>query len=164
MAVHDKDIYFSVEPTPSVAGWRWIWTPDKGVGARIEFTYRTDPAKNWANLRASRLSHPADLFKFADIGQQLRKLIGGDFDEAIAIIDGVGSGEFQGDYFVGTSSFPHMAEETGALIVADPRTREVFVAWKAERKKIVTRPDVKAWPEIPGRFLKNWAEPWYKPR
>jgi hypothetical protein len=163
-AVHDRDIHFSVEPTPSRGGWRWIWTPDKGVGARIDLPYRTDPEKNWANLRASRVSHPADLFKFADIGRQLRHLIGGDFDDVIAIIDGVGSGEFQGDYFVGTSSLPHMAEETGALIVADPQRRRVFIAWKAENKKIVVRPHVREWPETPRGILKDWAEPWRKPR
>ena len=91
-------------------------------------------------------------------------LIGGDFDEAIGIIEGTGSGEFDGDYFVGTSSVAHMADETGSLIVADRRARQVFIAWKAEGKKIVVRPEVKEWPEAPRRFLKDWAEPWYKSR
>jgi hypothetical protein len=89
------------------------------------------------------------------------RLIGGHFDEAIGIIEGTGSGEFDGDYFVGTSSVAHMADETGSLIVADPRTRQVFIAWKAEGKK---SPEVKEWPEAPRRFLKDWAEPWYKLR
>ena len=42
-------------------------------------------------------------------------LVGGDFDEAMGIIEGTGSGEFDGDYFVGTSSVAHMADETGSL-------------------------------------------------
>jgi hypothetical protein len=67
----------------------------------------------------------------------LCSLIGGDFDEAIGIIEGTGSGEFDGDYFVGTSSVANLADDTGSLIAADPRARLVFIAWKAEGKKIV---------------------------
>jgi hypothetical protein len=61
-------------------------------------------------------------------------------------------GEFDSDYFVGTSSVAHMADETGSLIVADPRARQVFIAWKAEGKKIIVRPEVKEWPEAPVAF------------
>ncbi len=159
-----KGIHFFIKASPSQAGASWAWAPAGGLGPEEKQAFRPDPGKSWSDLRASKISHPADLFDFADIGAQLRELLGKDFDEAVRIIDGTGSGAFDNDNFVGTAMVPHMGDETGALVIADSSERKVFVAWKAENKKIVVRPDIQNWPPAARLQLKTWAKPWYSGR
>jgi hypothetical protein len=163
-SIRSNDILFFIKPSPSQAGSQWIWTPENGIGPEEKQPYRSIAGKSWNDLRTRQITHPAELFEFADIGAQMRDLLGNDYPEAIRIIDGTGSGAFDGDSFVGTSIVPHMGDETGALIVADIRERKVFMAWKAQNKKIVVRPDIHEWPVAAKLRLKTWAKPWYSAR
>jgi len=156
-----EKITFSVAPSPSQDGVKWTWTPASGVGPSEKIAFQPDPQKSWANLRSSTVDRPAELFRFGDIGAQIRDAVGADVVQAVELLNGNGSGAFKGDAYVGTSCMPHRCDEAGALVFADVASRRVFVAWKAPDKQIVVRPAVTDWPQSARLELKNWAKPWY---
>lgn len=151
---------FSTKPLPGRDGERWSWTPSEGLKALPNVAFSADASKGWANIRERTLGHPADVFKYQEVAQQLDDLLGADKTLFESIIVGVGDGKFQGDDYVGTSCAPHMCDSTGAIIYLSTADRKVFVAWKPDGQKIVVRPDVKQWPEKPRHELKEWAERW----
>jgi hypothetical protein len=155
-----SSVTFTVAPRPIRDGMKVTWTPAAGLGPSETIAFRPDPQKSWANLLASQVESPGDLFSFADIGAQLRDALGRDYAKAIEIIDGTGYGAFKRDAYVGSSCKPHNCDDTGALVVADIPSRRVFVAWKARDEKIVVRPDVAGWPLSARRELRQWAQPW----
>ncbi len=155
-------VIFTIDARPLQDGLRWTWTPGGGLTAPEKVAFQPDPRKNWANLPSQQVNRPAELFNFADIGAQLHGLIGNDFREAIEIIDGTGYGGKKGEMYVGWSFRQHMGDSTGSVVIADFRSHRVFVAWKAENKKIIVRPEVAQWPHAARAELKTWAEPWYQ--
>jgi hypothetical protein len=162
--IHDGDIVFSTTPSPSNEGHRWTWNPVTGF-ARVEnIAFRPQAGKTWDDLRSRDIHHPSELFNYSDIGSQLKSLLGSDYGDALPTIEGPGSGEFKGDYFIGTAIMAHMGGETGSLVIADIRARTLYVAWKAVDKKIAIRPDIAKWPERLRFYLKEWAKPWYNHR
>ncbi|NTH25657.1 hypothetical protein G6K83_11295 [Agrobacterium rhizogenes] len=151
---------FHTTPLPGRDGESWSWTPSDGLKALPSVAFTPDASKGWANIRERTLQHPADIFKYREIAQQLDDLLGTDKAVFESIIVGVGEGTFQGDDYVGTSCTPHMCDSTGAIIYLSTTDRKVFIAWKPDGQKIVVRPEVKQWPEKPRRELKQWAEKW----
>lgn len=91
---------------------------------------------------------------------QINGLLGAEKNDYSDIILGVGSGSFDGDYFVGSACTRHLCQEEEALLVAAIQEKRVFLAWKPSGEKIVVRPSVKQWPERAKAALREWAAKW----
>ncbi|KQW82049.1 hypothetical protein [Ensifer sp. Root127] len=151
---------FSTAALPNHPSERWIWTPGEGLKKVQGQPFTTDPSKGWTELREKTVSHPGDLLKFGEIAEQIDTLLGTDASFFSDIIKGVGSGQFDGDYFVGTACTRHMCLDQEAIVVLSIADRQVFLAWKPSGKKIIVRPIVKEWPEKAKSALRMWAAKW----
>jgi hypothetical protein len=47
------------------------------------------------------------------------------------------------------SCTPHMCTEEEAIVSVSLADREIYLAWKPSREKIVVRPPVATWPDKP---------------
>lgn len=153
-------ILFSTPAVPGSDGERWSWTPADGLKKSTSVAFKADAAKGWATLRERTLEHPADVFSFSEIADQLSSLLGADRSAFEDIITGVGGGEFRGDNYIGIACTRHMCDSTGAIVFLSTADRKVYVAWKPDGEKIVVRPPVKEWPDEPRQALKTWAAKW----
>ncbi|MEY9162669.1 hypothetical protein ABIE78_000788 [Sinorhizobium fredii] len=151
---------FSTTAMPNRPGERWMWSLEGGLKRVEGQTFSADTSKGWAQLREKTASHPGDLLKFGEIAEQIDALLGADKASFKDIIMGVGSGEFDGDYFAGSACTPHMCFEQEAILIASITEQKVYLAWKPSGEKIIVRPVVKDWPEKAKVFLRNWASKW----
>jgi hypothetical protein len=158
--VHEGDILFARRASPSYEGQRWTWTLDRGFQEAGSTRHTPDPARGWAALRSRHVDHPLGLFDYGEIASRMKALVGSDEKAFAAILGGPGSGEFRGDLFVGKACMAHNCDRTASLVVADIRSRQVFLAWKAEGQPIVVRPAVPEWNSAARQELRSWAQPW----
>jgi hypothetical protein len=156
------EIQFEVKALPGRDGERWLWTPQSGFQSAGSIKHVPSPEKTWSVLRSRKVDHPYpwELFDYAEIASQIHALLGPEEQEFLPIITGVGSGDFQGDMYVGTSCTPHMCDDTGALIVADLERERVFLAWKTENRPIIVRPPIKEWSHSGRVALRDWSKTW----
>lgn len=153
-------VIFSTTPLASVDGDVWEWTPANGLRKTSQVKLTASPTKGWNELRERTIEHPANLFEYGEISAQLDMLLGSDRRNFAQIIEGVGSGEFKNDTYIGRTCARHMCGTTEAIVIADIPTKQVFLAWKEEDKPIVVRPDVKKWGEKFRSELRDWASKW----
>lgn len=151
---------FKTTALPNSPGETWTWTPASGFAKSVDQDFIADTSKGWSELREKTVSHPSELLSFGEVAAQINDLLGSDKDDYSNIILGVGSGSFDGDYFVGSACTRHLCQEEEALLVASIQEKTVFLAWKPSGEKIVVRPPVKQWPERAKAALREWAEKW----
>ncbi|WP_217570373.1 hypothetical protein [Mesorhizobium sp. GbtcB19] len=157
--VESDRIVFSSAATAADKGQSWIWTAN-GFADGPPTVFSPDRTKGWDDLRARKVGHPADLFNYGEVGDQINALLGQDRAEILPIMQGVGSVEYDGDYIVATSCLPHMCDAIAQITVADLRERKIYLAWKLENQKIVVRPPVGKWPQKARSALSSWARQW----
>ncbi|MDO5897886.1 hypothetical protein [Agrobacterium sp. Azo12] len=153
-------IVFSTRALPTSPGQTWTWTPKDGLAKSADQQFVADSSKGWSALREKTATHPSDLLSYGEIAAQINGLLATEKDFYSDIILGVGSGSFEGDYFVGSACTRHMCNEQEALLVAGIQEKKVFLAWKPSGEKIVVRPPVKEWPDKAKFALREWAEKW----
>jgi hypothetical protein len=156
----DSSVVFSTHPVPGKSTEHWNWTPTDGFAQLPDTPFAADPSLGWDNLRERTLGHPAEVFKNEDLSASVKALLGSRFDWFQALMTGVGSGEFIGDDYVGTSCRPHMCMDEAGLLFLSAHDRRVFVAWKPDGQKIVVMPPVKEWPDKAKGELRSWAAKW----
>lgn len=158
--IQSDQIRFSTAALPNSAGEAWTWAPANGLVKSENQAFVPDASKGWATLRERTASHPSELLAFREIASQIDTLLGTERQAFSKIISGVGSGSFDGDYFIGASCTRHMCQEEEAMLVASIRDKQVFLAWKPSGEKIVVRPPVKQWPDRAKAALREWAAKW----
>jgi hypothetical protein len=158
--VQTDKIVFSTRALPNTPGQTWTWTPKDGLAKSADQQFVADSSKGWSALREKTATHPSDLLSYGEIAAQINGLLGTEKDFYSDIILGVGSGSFEGDYFVGSSCTRHMCSEQEALLVAGVQEKKVFLAWKPSGEKIMVRPPVKEWPDRAKSALREWAAKW----
>lgn len=84
-----------------------------------------DASKGWNELRERTASPPSDLMNYGPIATRIKQLAGPDKALVTRIINGVGSGSFQGDWFMAQSCTRHMCTEEEALVAASLSDREI---------------------------------------
>jgi hypothetical protein len=94
------------------------------------------------------------------IADRIYQLAGPDKKLVMRMINGVGSGAFEGDWFMAQSCTPHMCREEEAMVSVSLADREIYLAWKPSGEKIVVRPPVATWPDKPKQALREWASKW----
>jgi hypothetical protein len=151
---------FSTTPLPNEAGENWVWKPDIGFQKTSNTAFQTSKAKGWAQLQQCGINHPGDIFSFGEIAAQIDSLLGPAKASYVDILMGTGSGQFDKDYFIGTSCTRHSCGEEEALLVASIANRKVFLAWKPSGEKIQVRPPVTEWPAKAKAELRDWAAKW----
>lgn len=149
-------ILFETSPFPTRPGQAWVWTPADGIQALPDIPFVANAARGWTEMRERTAGHPADLFDYEVIAQQIYDLLGDRREEALRIVLGVGSGRFDGDMFVGTACEPHNCGLTASILIADMQTRQVFVAYKPDDGPLVILPDADLWPPNPRSALLQW--------
>jgi len=160
MAVLADELTFSTTALPNSPGETWTWTPASGFAKSGDRDFVADTSKGWSELREKAVSHPGELLSFGEVAAQINDLLGAEKDDYSNIILGVGSGSFDGDYFVGSACTRHLCHEEEALLVASIQQKQVFLAWKPSREKIVVRPSMKQWPDRAKAALREWAAKW----
>ncbi|MFD1745036.1 hypothetical protein ACFSE1_06120 [Rhizobium helianthi] len=160
VTVSQDKLYFAIAPQPGTPGKRWEWTAGQGFREVGSEAFVADTSKGWDQLRERTIDHPAALLSYAEVARQINGLAGEDEALVKDILLGVGSGEFKGDLFVGTTCTRHMCDEQQAIVVADLRSRSVYLAWKPSGQKIKVQPVVGAWPEKVKAELRLWAAKW----
>jgi hypothetical protein len=153
-------IEFSTAATVAMPGEVWTWTVSGALEKTGETAYEPVMGEGWDNLRERTQSHPFDVLKLEEISKQVEKMVGADAKRYMQIMQGVGSGSFEGDKFYGTSCAPHMCGEIEGLLAADIRKKELYLAWKESGEKIKVSPAVTAWPDFAKWKLKSWAAKW----
>jgi hypothetical protein len=124
-------------------------------------TFSEDSSSNvWDDLRARRISHPGELFKYPVLAVQLDALLGADRASVLPTINGVGGIEFKGEVVLATSGAPHQCDETGAIIAIDLPKKTVFLAWKPSKEPIVVRPGLKEWTPAVRAEPAAWSRRW----
>ncbi|CAN7373895.1 MULTISPECIES: hypothetical protein [Rhizobium] len=156
----ERELTLSTPATPNRSGQKWRWTASNGFKEIQGDTFVADASKGWDQLRERSVTHPAGLLGYAEVAAEINRLAGADKALVNDILLGVGSGEFKGDLFVGTSCSRHMCTDQEAVVVADLASRTVFLAWKPSGQKIKVNPDVKVWPEKAKAELRQWAAKW----
>lgn len=151
---------FSSNALASSDGERWIWTAESGFEKLESVAFVPDASKGWDQLRERTAGHPSDLMNYGVIAARIYQLAGPDKDLLMRMINGVGSGAFEGDWFMAQSCTPHMCTEEEAIVSVSLAEREIYLAWKPSGKKIVVRPPVATWPEKPKQALREWASKW----
>jgi len=141
-------------------GEAWIWTPGRGFKSAGLVKHMPDMAKGWSDLSAHHDLHPSELLDLGEIATPLLRLIGKDRKEVLPVLNGVGSGEFVGDLYVGTSCRPHACSDAGVIVIADPKTKQLYIGWKIERHKIEKRATNSAWPKPVVAEFDKWAKHW----
>jgi hypothetical protein len=142
-------------------GEAWLWTPAHGFKAAGHVKHVPDSTKGWSDLSAHHDLHPSELLDLGEVATSLLDLIGKDRQAVLPVLNGVGSGEFVGDLYVGTSCRPHACPDAGVLVVGDPKKKKLYVAWKLERRKIVQRTDDSDWPPNARAEFEKWAKQWH---
>lgn len=160
MDVLSDRLTFSTTALPNSPGETWTWTPASGFAKSGDQDFVADTSKGWSELREKTISHPGELLSFGEVAPQINDLLGAEKGEYSDIILGVGSGSFNGDYFVGSACTRHLCQEEEALLVASIQEKQVFLAWKPSGEKIVVRPPVKQWPARAKAALREWAAKW----
>jgi hypothetical protein len=160
MDVRADQLTFSTTALPNSPGETWIWTPATGLAKSGSRDFVADTSRGWSELREKTVSHPGELLSFGEVAAQINDLLGAEKDDYSDIILGVGSGSFDGDYFVGSACTRHLCQEEEALLVASIQGKQVFLAWKPSGEKIVVRPPLKQWPERAKASLREWAAKW----
>lgn len=160
MDVLADQLTFSTTALPNSRGEIWTWTPASGFTKSGHKDFVANTSRGWSELREKTVSHPSELLSFGEVAAQINVLLGAEKGEYSDIILGVGSGSFDGDYFVGSACTRHLCQEEEALLVASVQGKQVFLAWKPSGEKIVVRPPVKQWPERAKAALREWAEKW----
>lgn len=158
--VQTDKIVFSTRALPNSPGKTWSWTPKDGLAKSEDRQFVADTSKGWSSLREKTATHPSDLLSYGEIAAQINDLLATEKQVYSDIILGVGSGSFEGDYFVGSSCTRHMCNEQEAMLVAAIQEKKVFLAWKLSGEKIVVRPPVKEWPDKAKVALREWAAKW----
>ena len=156
----DGSLTLSTAATPSEPGETWRWTPDGGLKKGEPVAFAANTSKGWPQLRERTVSHPGELYDFAEIGSEIDRLAGTDKSLVADILMGVGSGEFHGDAFVGTACSRHMCQDQEAIVIADGAARTIYLAWKPSGQKIKVNPPVKEWPTMAKGELRDWAAKW----
>jgi hypothetical protein len=88
---------FSSGPSPSSDGERWSWTAARGFEKLESVAFVPDATKGWDQLRERTASHPSDLMDYGVIADRIYQLAGPDKKLVMRMINGVGSGAFEGD-------------------------------------------------------------------
>ena len=160
MSEESDQLIFASQAIPGRDGERWAWSPAGGFEEQSSVAFAPDIGKGWAELGRDSLSHPSGLMNYAEIAVDIDALLGDDKDLFETLITGPGSGEYKGSLYVGTACMAHNCEAAQALILADTRQRQIYLAWKAEDEKIVVRPPVGEWPALARVELRAWAVQW----
>lgn len=160
LEVLPDQLTFATTALPNSPGDTWTWTPTSGFAKSGKQDFVADTSKGWPELREKTVSHPGELLSFGEVGAQINELLGSEKEAYSDIILGVGSGSFDGDYFIGSACTRHMCHEEEALLVASIQEKQVFLAWKPSGEKIVVRPSVKQWPKRAKAALREWAATW----
>lgn len=159
--VEGDRIEFSTNKVPGHDQDRWEWSAQEGIRALASVPFSPDGALGWGSLRERSMSHPSEAFANAGIAKSLSDLLGADFQHFQSLMAGVGSGQFKGDDFVGTSCRPHMCLDEAGIIFLSGRDQRAYAAWKPEGGKIIVYPSpVKDWPEKAKAELRQWARRW----
>ena len=140
-------------------GQAWIWTPARGFKYAGRVKHEPDPARGWSNLAPPQELHPGELLDFGGIAPQILSLLGASRKDVLPLINGVGSGKFEGALYVGSACRPHACPDAGVLIVADPAARKIYLAWKLEKRAVERRP-AGDWPAAVRRQFDTWAKQW----
>ncbi len=156
----DDKLSFSTTPQPNIPGQKWEWTASAGIHEIDGEAFVPDTNKGWDQLRERSVTHPASLLEYAEVAAEINRLAGSDKSMIDDILTGVGSGEFKGDLFVGTACTRHMCSDQEGIVVADLRSRTVYLAWKPSGQKIKVSPPVKTWPENAKAELRLWSAKW----
>ncbi|SES38226.1 hypothetical protein SAMN03159406_03872 [Rhizobium sp. NFR03] len=151
---------FSTAAAPNQPSEKWTWTPAEGLKAVQGDAFVADTEKGWTQLRERTVSHPSELLDYAEIGSEIARMAGSDRELVNDILMGVGSGEFKGDYFVGTTCSHHMCGDQEGLLVANVPNKKVYLAWRPSGQKIKVNPAVTAWPEKAKAEIREWAAKW----
>ncbi len=149
--------------TPALAGQNgkfWICNPENGFSDAKEKHFVTIGKNGWIALRERLINHPSNLLKYDDLNHQISELLGNNKQSVLRYINGVGSGDYNGDSYIGSACVPHMCTIMEVIIYADIRRKKFYIAWKPESKPIVVRPKVKEWPHSARLELRNWAHKW----
>lgn len=152
-------IVFETSATAAANGKTWIWTTN-GFAEGPPTLFSSDQTKGWDDLRAREVRHPADLFKYGEVANQIYTLLAESRADILPIMEGVGSAAYDGDYIVATSCLPHMCMSIEQITVAALRDRKIYMAWKLDNQKIVVRPPVGKWPQKARSALSLWAQKW----
>lgn len=153
-------VIFSTHEVPGQNTERWKWTPAGGFMQMQSVMFQPDQTLGWDNLRERSLGHPSSAFANAGLAASIKVLLGPDFNWYQELMAGVGSGEFRGDDYVGTSCRPHNCMDEAGILFLSAREKRVYAAWKPEGRKIVVVPLVKEWPEKAKAELRQWAARW----
>lgn len=151
-------IVFRTVALPGAPGQSWNWTPSYGLkqGALVQF--KTNRAFGWDEFRSKTANQPSDLYQYAPIADQIDAELGTDRDEVLPLIDGAGSGAFEGDIYVGTGCRPHFCRDAQVLVLVDIQMRKAFLAWKLEKQSVQSRPMWKTWPEAERAEFAGWIK------
>jgi hypothetical protein len=155
-----RAIKFETDSIPGEGTERWIWTPQNGISELGTAKFAPVAGTGWSALRERTMDQPADVFKNAEISQDLRNLLGVRFSEFEDIIIGTGSGKFLADDFVATGCPSHQCDDQGAFIFLSAHDHKIYAAWKPVNQKIVVYPPVKMWTDKARLSLKGWASYW----
>ncbi len=142
-------------------GEAWLWTAGRGLKSAGRVKHVPDPSKGWTDLSAHHDLHPSELLDLGEIATSLLDLIGKDRKNVVPLINGVGSGALVGDLYVGASCRPHACPDAGVLVIADPKTKNLYVAWKLERRKIERRSSDRGWSAPARAEFEKWAKQWH---
>jgi hypothetical protein len=159
--VDQKGIKFSTDASVTQSGETWTWTPSDGMSQKISVAFSEDPSSDaWNDLRARRISHPGEFFKYRALSVQLDSLLGADRASVLPTVNGVGFVEYKGDVVLATSCLPHQCDEAGAIIAIDLPKKKLFLAWLPSRGPIVVRPALGAWTPAARVELASWSRQW----
>ncbi|MFN7090294.1 MAG: hypothetical protein ACK4P4_07065 [Allorhizobium sp.] len=159
--VEGDRLKFSTKKVPGHDQERWEWSAQEGIQMLASIPFAPDSALGWEALRERSMSHPSEAFANAGIAKSLSDLLGTDFEQFQNLMAGVGSGQFKGDDFVGTSCRRHICLDEAGLIFLSGREQRAYAAWKPEGGKIIVYPaPVKDWPEKAKVELREWARTW----
>lgn len=103
-----------------------------------------------------------DLFTYGEVAGRLDQLVGDQKKQLLQTMNGPGSGQYEGDWFIGDACERHNCPGpnmgSGSIVAVDVPGRRLFVAWKPDGKKIEVRPPVGEWPSEARRPLAAWAK------
>lgn len=136
MDVLPDQLTFSTTALPNSPGETRTWTPASRFAKSGGREFVADTAKGWSELWEKTVSHPGELLSFGEVATQINDLLGREKDDYSNIILGVGSGSFDGDYFVGSACTRHLCQDEEALLVASIPEKQVFLAWKPSGEKM----------------------------
>ncbi len=113
--VNDK-VVFSSPNLPGKGQDKWEWTAEAGLKSKGTTEFKASDSSGWNALREQAISYPWDVFSNIEISDQIKQLLGGDFDKYQEILTGVGSGEYLNGDYSGQSCTPHSCTFEEAII------------------------------------------------